>query len=346
MNAPLAATTENEFNYSRLVHRTDSVYPPYYAPTACPRPPRPRRGIPRDVLACVLGIWKQFSLPELAIAAMGGVLTGLLTHLTKAGLTIHTVDEDDLIRLRHDQPHRAPQAHPRRGTTASQRHQRRLPRPGRRPGHRARITPGTAEPQRAGQGRTRLRPKRNQRRSAPHPARHPNAPEPAPPAPRGRKRRHLQQRRHRSRSPPGALARLHPRPADIGRPNQPQRSSRHEHRLTHHRHRPVGTRRHQRLEGRAVHQPPRPRRRLHALHRNQALTSNSAAVSADQQIKKALKLAGLAETKGLTAGSLRLWSILKDATDLASAATAARHGGITIVTLHTKVQNLLDLADA
>ena len=78
----------------------------------------------------------------------------------------------------------------------------------------------------------------------------------------------------------------------------------------------------------------------------QALTSNSAAVSADQQIKKALKLAGLAEYKGLTAGSLRLWSILKDATDLASAATAARHGGITIVTLHTKVQNLLDLAEA
>ncbi len=46
-----------------------------------------------------------------------------------------------------------------------------------------------------------------------------------------------------------------------------------------------------------------------------ALTSDSAAISASQQVLKAITKAGLATTAGLTPASLRLWGAVRDARD-------------------------------
>lgn len=50
--------------------------------------------------------------------------------------------------------------------------------------------------------------------------------------------------------------------------------------------------------------------------------------------------AGLSDTRGLSAGSLRLWAATKDATDPGTAAAGARRAGIRFATLHRQVHQL------
>lgn len=69
----------------------------------------------------------------------------------------------------------------------------------------------------------------------------------------------------------------------------------------------------------------------------QALTSNSAAISADNQVRKAIVRAGLATVPGISAGSLRLWGAVCNATDLRSAAAGARRAGINLDTLDRQI---------
>lgn len=56
-----------------------------------------------------------------------------------------------------------------------------------------------------------------------------------------------------------------------------------------------------------------------------------------------MTIAGLDGLPGLTAGSLRLWSITKDVTDIETAAHAARRGGLTMMGLHHKLERLREL---
>jgi hypothetical protein len=72
-----------------------------------------------------------------------------------------------------------------------------------------------------------------------------------------------------------------------------------------------------------------------ALHSGtKGLTSNSAGVSIDQQVKKAMTRAGLDNIRGLSAGSLRLWAATKDATDVLTVRDGAVRAGIRFATLH------------
>lgn len=78
-----------------------------------------------------------------------------------------------------------------------------------------------------------------------------------------------------------------------------------------------------------------------ALHNGtKGLTSTSAGVSVDQQVKKAMTRAGLANVRGLSAGSLRLWATTKDATDVLSIRDGAARAGIRFATLHRLIHQL------
>ena len=73
---------------------------------------------------------------------------------------------------------------------------------------------------------------------------------------------------------------------------------------------------------------------------SQALTSNSAQVGTDQQVRKALAIADLENIPGLTAGSLRLWAACHTVTDYPSLQTAAAKAGVEPLTLHRQVSHL------
>ncbi len=346
MDASLAASNENDFNYSRLVHRTDSVHPPYYPPTYALDPNGLSDGLPQEVLACVLGIWKQFSLPEVAVATMGGVLEGLLTHLTEAGLTIHTVDDETLIRLATTNPTVHPQP-----TRDEVRLRLNVINGAYLALQDAQIIeaasplmlPTVAQPAKA---------RRAYVRSATH--------DEVLLVRLATRMLQSQRRQHLAAAcvaicSNGATAAEAPQvlwrnyaPDQLALAGRTSLNDRAGMNIA------ARTINIDSWATTALNAWKAERSALRPVHDddsvlyagNQELTSNSAAVSTDQQVKKALEYAGLAQAKGLTAGSLRLWSILKDATDLASAAAAARHGGITIVTLHTKVQTLLEHMEA
>jgi hypothetical protein len=70
---------------------------------------------------------------------------------------------------------------------------------------------------------------------------------------------------------------------------------------------------------------------------NDELTSNTAQVCVDQQVRKALQIADLRREPGLTAGSLRLWAGCRRVTDFASLAVGAEIAGVDPLTLHRQV---------
>lgn len=69
----------------------------------------------------------------------------------------------------------------------------------------------------------------------------------------------------------------------------------------------------------------------------QALTSDSAQISADQQVRKAFQIADLNREAGLTAGSLRMWAAARLVTDFPSLADGAEAAGVDPLTLHRQV---------
>jgi hypothetical protein len=72
----------------------------------------------------------------------------------------------------------------------------------------------------------------------------------------------------------------------------------------------------------------------------QELTSNSATVCVDKQVRNAMARAGLDTTRGLTAGSLRLWAATKDVTTVGDAAAGAARAGVRLTTLHRLIHRL------
>ncbi|MBF4162588.1 hypothetical protein [Nocardioides acrostichi] len=336
-----AAAAVAEFNYSVLVSRTDSTFRPHDAPDHPLDIAGLSVGRAADVLACVLGVWKQFSLPADVVATMGGVLAGLLEQLTKAGFTVHTADEETLTRFATTNPagHAAPTfeevllRHNVINGTYLALEDARMIEPA------APLTlPGSAYPTSAGRAHVRSathdevllirlasRMVQSQRRQylatacvaiCSSTATTAEAP---------------QVLWHNCASDDLTLAGRTSLNDRAGM-NIAARTVTMDHWAT----TALSAWKAERSALRPVHEDDS------VLYTGtQALTSNSAAASTDQQVKKAIKLAGLAQAPGLTAGSLRLWSILKDATDLASAARAARQGGITLVALHTRVETLI-----
>ncbi len=73
---------------------------------------------------------------------------------------------------------------------------------------------------------------------------------------------------------------------------------------------------------------------------NQALTSNSAQIGVDRQVRNALQIADLDSITGLTAGSLRLWAACAEVTDYPGLQAGARRAGTQPLTLHRQVAHL------
>ena len=331
----------NEFNYSVLLNRTDSAFPPYDAADHPLDIEGLIAGRAADVLACVVGVWKQFSLPEDAVTTMGGVLAGLLEQLTQAGLSVHTADEETLTRFATTNPagHAAPTfeevllRHNVINGTYLALEDAQMIEPA------APLTlPSSAYP--TGAGRAHVR-------SATHDE-----------VLLIRLTSRMLQSQRRQHLAAACVAICSTTATTAEAPQVLWRDCASD-QLTLAGRTSLNDRAGMNIASRTVTMDhwattalsawKAERSAVRPVHDEdsvlytgaQAVTSNSAAVSTDQQVKKAIKLAGLAQAPGLTAGSLRLWSILKDATDLASAAQAARQGGVTLVTLHTRVETLI-----
>jgi hypothetical protein len=70
---------------------------------------------------------------------------------------------------------------------------------------------------------------------------------------------------------------------------------------------------------------------------DQELTSNSAGISTDQQVRKALQIADLRREPGLTVGSLRLWAAARLVTDVPTLVQGAAVAGVDPLTLHRQI---------
>lgn len=86
----------NEFDYRHIVTRTDLAHPPLAsdAPATTLDTTGLASGRASDVLACVLGVWRQFSLPPSAIAMMGGIMNGLLHQLSQTSTSLYEAKDD------------------------------------------------------------------------------------------------------------------------------------------------------------------------------------------------------------------------------------------------------------
>lgn len=334
---------QDEFDYSRLVHRIDPIYPPVHASAGAVDLHGLRAGVPSDVEACAHGIWGQFSIAEVALAAMSGVLAGFLDQLAKAELTVHTVDEQILVHFATTNPagSRAPTDEEVRlrvnvinaiylaledAQVIKPASPLILPSTTTKTAARAHVRCATHDEVLLTRLATRrIKTQRAQHLAAACVAICSNGATCAE-APQVLWSQHV----HNGVRLPGRTSSNNRAGMDIAART-----------ISFDAWSMTATQ-----AWKTECSTPRPvhddASMLYTGH--QELTSNSAAVSTDQQVKKALKIAGLAQTPGLTAGSLRLWSMMKDVTDLTSANAAARRGGISFLTLHTKAQSLLDLA--
>lgn len=364
---PTLASREDEFDYTRFVLRTDETYPPIDLTSAArvPDPAGVHEGDPGQLFACVLGIWTQFSTPMAGVAAMAGVLHGLLDRLDTAGIgTLYDADEDDLIRFITSNPD--PGSQP-----SSE--EMRLRRNVIHGTYLALEDAGVIEtpplldvPQLIADARAD---QRGQHRDSPTAKRTRNSYD---------KQVHVRSATHDEILLIRLASRLvgtsrgqHLAAAAVAACTNTATTSEAPQILWEHR---AGGQ--LRLTGRATPNgnteadiaartitldpwsvgacddwasERSAKRRIHPedsmlYSGHQSLTSNSAGVSVDQQVRKALTRAGLANSRGLTAGSLRLWGAIKQATDAASVHAGAQRAGIRFATLHRLIHQLGDRA--